>query len=274
MDSMSTTTRPRRGYADGPYGQIHYHDTGSGAPLVLLHQAPVSARQYEAVYPRLAALGVRAIGMDLPGFGMSDPATAVPPRIEDYARAVPALLDHLGLAQAAVLGHHTGALVATEVAMQFPARVARLVINGPLPLEDAEREQWLDFVRNEEMTFSAKPDGSHIAKLYQIRWQLAGGTVPGDIVTRYIGETLSGFAPFWYGHHAAFNYDHTPALKKLQHRTLLLTNTGDQIYAHAQVARRMRPDLEYAELQGGGIDVMDQLPDAWAEAVAKFVTSA
>ncbi|MFO1427448.1 MAG: alpha/beta hydrolase [Steroidobacteraceae bacterium] len=268
------STRPRRGYADGPYGQVHYHDTGSGVPLVLIHQAPVSARQYDAVYPRLAALGVRAIGMDMPGFGMSDPAPVVPPRVEDFARVVPALLDHLGLAQAAVLGHHTGALVATEVALQFPKRVERLILNGPLPLEDAEREQWMNFVRNEEMTFSAKPDGSHIAKLYQVRWGLAGGTVPGETVTRYISETLMGFAPFWYGHNAAFVYDHTPALKKLKHRTLILTNTGDQIYAHAQVARRMRPDFEYAELQGGGIDVTDQLPDAWAQAVARFVKAA
>jgi len=31
----------KRGYADGPYGQIHYHDSGSGRPLVLIHQAPI-----------------------------------------------------------------------------------------------------------------------------------------------------------------------------------------------------------------------------------------
>jgi len=269
------TSRPRRGYADGPYGQIHYYDTGAGGggagiPLILLHQAPVSARQYEAVYPRLAALGVRAIGLDMPGFGMSDPTPFVP-RVEDYAKIVPAVLDHLGLAKANVLGHHTGALVATEVALQFPARVDKLIVNGPLPLEDAEREQWMNFVRNDEMTFGAKPDGSHIAKLYQVRWQLAGGTVPGDVVTRYIAETLMGFAPFWYGHHAAFVYDHTPALKKLKHRTLILTNTGDQIYEHAKLTHRMRPDFEFVALEGGGIDVTDQLPDAWAQAVAKFV---
>lgn len=267
---QSTAARPRRGYADGPYGQVHFHDTGAGVPLVLLHQAPVSARQYEPVYPRLAARGVRAIGLDMPGFGMSDPTSFVP-RVEDYAKIVPAVLDHLGLAKACVLGHHTGALVATEAALQFPDRIDGLVMNGPLPLEDAERQQWLDWVRNDEMKFTAVPDGSHIAKLFQVRWQMAGGTVPGDVVTRYISETLMGFAPFWYGHHAAFTYDHNASIPRVKHRTLILTNTGDQIYEHAKVAHRMRPDFQFVALEGGGIDVTDQLPDAWADAVARFV---
>ena len=33
------TPGPRRGYADGPFGQVHFQQLGIGAPLVLLHQA-------------------------------------------------------------------------------------------------------------------------------------------------------------------------------------------------------------------------------------------
>jgi pimeloyl-ACP methyl ester carboxylesterase len=264
------TFRLTRGYAPGPYGQVHYYDTGVGQPLVLLHQAPVSARQFEAVYPRLAARGLRAIGVDMPGFGMSDPTPFVP-RVEDYARAIPAVLDHLGLARADLLGHHTGALVATEVALQFPARVERLIVNGPMPLRDEERAHWLAYVEQEEKGFRAEPDGSHLTKLFRVRAELAAGTVPPQTITRYVVETLMGLGPFWYGHHAAFVYDHAPALQKLSHRTLLLTNTGDQIHEHAQRARALRPDLAYLELEGGGIDVVDQLPDAWADVVATFL---
>jgi pimeloyl-ACP methyl ester carboxylesterase len=268
--ATATAARPRRAYANGPYGQVHFHDVGVGRPLVLLHQAPVSARQYEAVFPLLAARGIRAIGIDMPGFGMSDPTPFVP-RVEDYAAAVPAVLDHLGLDRADVLGHHTGALVATEVALQFPSRVDRLVINGPMPMPAEERRPWLEWVERDEKTFTALPGGAHLAKLYSVREELAAGMVPGNTVTRYVVETLMGLAPFWYGHHAAFVYDHAPALMRLSHRTLILTNTGDQIYEHAQRTRTMRPDFDYAELQGGGIDVVDQLPDAWTDAVAKFL---
>ncbi len=262
----------RRAYAQGPYGQVHFHETGpaDGVPLLLLHQAPVSARQFEPVYPLLAARGIHAIGVDMPGFGGSDPTLFVP-GCEDYAKAIPAVLDALGLRQASILGHHTGALVATEVALQFPARIDRLILNGPLPLEDAERASWLEFCRNEEIPYHEKPDGSHLTKLFGIRYGFAQDTVPPGTVTRYIVETLGGLAPFWYGHHAAFMYDHAASLKKIRHPTLILTNTGDQIYEHAKLSHRTRPDFEFTALEGGGIDVVDQLPDAWTEAVAAFV---
>lgn len=262
----------RRAYAQGPFGQVHFHEAGppTGTPLVLLHQAPVSARQYEAVYPLLAARGIRAIGIDMPGFGCSDPTPFVP-AIEDYAKAVPSVLDALGISAASILGHHTGALVATEVALQFPERIKRVVLNGPLPLQDAEREQWLEFCRREEIAFRESSDGSHLVKLFAMRYQFARDSVPVGTVTRYIVETLGGLGPFWYGHHAAFRYDHAKTLRLLKHPTMILTNTGDQIYEHAKLAHQIRPDFGFVALDGGGIDVVDQLPVAWADAVAEFV---
>ena len=66
-------------------------------------------------------------------------------------------------------------------------------------------------------------------------------------------------------------YDHAATLAKIRHRTLILTNTGDQIYEHARLTHRMRPDFAFTALEGGGIDVVDQLPEAWTDAVAAFV---
>lgn len=107
---------PWRHYADGPFGQVHFQVLGEGAPLVLLQQAPMTSGQFDNVYAPLAIRGFRVIGIDMPGFGMSDPTPGVP-TIGDYEQIVPAVLDALGLAQAAVLGRHTGALVATEAAV-------------------------------------------------------------------------------------------------------------------------------------------------------------
>ena len=60
-------------------------------------------------------------------------------------------------------------------------------------------------------------------------------------------------------------------MRRVAHPTLILTNTGDQIYEHAQRARALRPDFAYRALEGGGIDVIDQLADAWTAAVAAFL---
>lgn len=98
----------RRGYADGPYGQIHYLDGGQGKPLLLVHQAIMSASEYDNVFQPLLDRGIRPIALDLLGFGLSDP-TSFAPTIADYAAAIPPLLDALGIDRAATIPAHWSA---------------------------------------------------------------------------------------------------------------------------------------------------------------------
>ncbi|MFK7956887.1 MAG: alpha/beta fold hydrolase [Lysobacterales bacterium] len=267
---MPTPFLPVRGYANGPYGQIHFRDTGRGIPLVLCHQAPQTSRQFTNVYEPLMRRGIRAIGVDTPGFGESDPTPFVP-AVEDWAVVVPAVLDHLGIRQANVLGHHTGAMVATEVALQYPSRVRRLIINGPLPVTEARRRKYLDGVQEREIDFVYKADGSHLQASFATRYRMYGEGADPQTITRYTAEKFQGYAPFWTGHHAAFIYDHSASIKKIQHETLILTNTGDMINEDARVAKEMRPDFGFVELEGGGVDIVDQQPEEWADAVEKFL---
>jgi len=269
-----TLPKMTRGYAVGPYGQVHYQDGGGqGLPLVMIHQAPMTSRQFENVYAPLMARGIRPIGVDCPGFGLSDPTTFVP-KVEDWARAVPPVLDHLGVKVTNVLGHHTGSMVATEVEQQFPERVRKLVLAGPLPMTDAERQRFLDGLQKNEIEFVYQPDGSHLVAAFMARYRMfasSGGTPDPKLMTRYTMERFEGYGPFWYGHHAAFTYDHNRSIPKIKRPTLIMTNTGDQIYENAKVTRAMRPDFQFVELQGGGIDIVDQQPDAWSDAVAQFL---
>lgn len=269
--TMALPYVPRRGYSDGPYGQVHFRDTGEGQPVVLLAQAPMSSRQFTNVYEPLHRRGFRAIGIDSPGFGESDPTPFVP-TVQDWAMVVPAVLDHLGIAQADVVGHHTGALIATEVSLQFPGRVRRLVLNGPSP-------KALDFdlvagKANEarSVNFVYEHDGSHLAESFMVRYRMYGEGADPETITRYIVEKFQGYAPFWTGHHASSMYDHRVALKKVTHPTLILVNTGDIIHDRVQLARKIRPDFAYVELEGGGeADIVDQMPEEWADAVAAFL---
>ena len=267
---------PRRGYADGPFGQVHFRDTGEGRPLILCPQAPQTSRQFENVYEPLARHGIRAIGVDSPGFGESDPTPFVP-TASDWAEAVPAVLDLLGIEQADVLGHHTGSMVATETAILFPERVNRLIVNGPLPVSEEERRNFLKFVEEGEINFVYEHDGSHMQEAFATRYRMyadGGATPDPKTITRYTVERFQGYAPFWTGHHAAFIYDHNAALEQVMAPTMILTNTGDQIYENARLAAQIRPDFDYVELQGGGIDIVDQMPEEWADAVVGFLTKA
>jgi pimeloyl-ACP methyl ester carboxylesterase len=260
-----------RGYAKGPYGLVHYHDTqtGSGVPMVLLHQAPMSHRQFNTVYGLLSARGVRAIGIDTPGFGMSDPTPFVP-QVSDWASSVIAVLDHLRISRADMVGHHTGSLIATEVSLQFPKRVHKVVLNGPFPITESERKLFLDDLQKSEVDFEYRADGSHLAESFVKRSKFFGPDADPRHITRMQVEKFQGFGPFWYGHNAAYRYDHASTLSRMTHPTLILTNTGDMAYPMAQRARQLRPDMAYVELPGGNVDIVDQAPEAWVEAVVAF----
>lgn len=232
----------------------------------------MSIRQFDKVFPLLVKRGIRAIAIDLPGYGQSDPP-AFPPTIGDYASAPISVMDALDIPAAAILGHHTGSLVATEVGLRYPERVEKLILNGPLPLSDERRAQGLAYVEEHEKGFRAVPDGSHLAAAFRNRLSFANEDTDWERASRYIGEQLTSSGPFWYAHAAAFEYDHGPALRQIGQPTMILTNTGDEIYQLAREAHEMRPDFAFQEIQGGGVDIVDEKPEEWVECVANFMLS-
>lgn len=271
--TISENEFPRRAYADGPFGQVHFQSLGEGDPLLLLHQVPMTSGQFDLVYEPLALRGIQAIGIDMPGFGLSDP-TPDTPTVGDYAHVIPSVLDALGIESAALLGHHTGALAATEGAILFPDRIDRLIINGALLVSDEDRADFLANLHPWEKNFKAREHAGHLAELFDIRHKFAKDTVPLERISDYIVQAMVGRGPFWWGHHAAYMYDQAPRLPLITQPTMLLTNSGDMINADSHAAHQIRPDFTFVELEGGGVDIVDQQSEAWAEAVASFLTKA
>lgn len=266
--------RPKRGYAEGPFGQIHFQDTGGdGIPLVLCSQSPLTSRQFDRVYVPLADAGIRAIGIDTPGFGMSDPPPQEP-TIGEFATSIPAVLDHLGLDAVHAGGHHTGCKIATEAALAYPDRVLSLVLSGPGPMSREEQLEYIDTVLEAEKNFKPKPDGTHLSDAFVKRLPWIQDHPDGlDLCTGYIVQQLMGLGPFWYGHHAAFNYDGAAGMQKVTQPGLILFNTGDMLYPLADKARELCPHFTYAEIEGGGVDITDQEPELWVKEVTVFVKS-
>ena len=117
--------------ADGIH--IHYLRRGAGKPVLLLHGWPGFWYDFRAVIPSLAE-HADVIVPDLRGFGRTlKPKgaavdTAGP---EHHVPDLVALLDQLGVEKALVSGHDIGAVVAQELALRHPERVARLVLFNP-----------------------------------------------------------------------------------------------------------------------------------------------
>ena len=106
---------------------IAFLEKGQGEPLLLIHGVGLNA---EAWGPQVDALSDthRVIALDMPGHGASALAGAA---LDDYVAQAAALLDHLEISRANVIGHSMGGLVAIGLALAHPDRVLRLgVLNS------------------------------------------------------------------------------------------------------------------------------------------------
>lgn len=110
--------------------RIRYVETGRGPPVVLLHGFGASIYAWRLLLDSVARAGHRVIAFDNRGFGFSGrPATGY--ANQDYVRLLAALLDSLGVAEAALVGHSMGGQIAAEFALAHPQRVRGLALLAP-----------------------------------------------------------------------------------------------------------------------------------------------
>jgi pimeloyl-ACP methyl ester carboxylesterase len=120
-------------FSNGPV-EIVFLDEGAGEPIVLVHGF-ASTKDVNWVGPSwtgtLTRAGRRVIALDNRGHGQSsklyDPADYHTAKMAGDVRA---LLDHLGLPRADVMGYSMGARIGAFLALEFPERVRSLVLGG------------------------------------------------------------------------------------------------------------------------------------------------
>lgn len=224
----------RRGYADTPFGQLHYAEAGEGPVVLMLHQTPRSHDEFAEVQPLLAD-GFRPIAMDMLGFGLSAPAPGRgPTSIELMARGAWALLDALEVDSAVLLGHHTGAVVAHEMAVRAPRRVQGLVLSA-MPWVDAARRSGHHDVGVD--LAETRDDGAHLIELWRLRRPYYPEGRP-DLLDRFIRDALAPGLDPAEGHRAVSRYPMDERIGAITAPVLLLVATGDPFAVAALPAVR------------------------------------
>jgi non-heme chloroperoxidase len=113
--------------------ELHYEDHGSGQPVVLIHGYPLSGRAWDKQVPILLDAGHRVITYDRRGFGQSS-QPVVGYDYDTFAADLAALLDHLDLWDAVLVGHSMGTGEVTRFLGTYgSARVAKGVLVAPIP---------------------------------------------------------------------------------------------------------------------------------------------
>lgn len=125
---MSVFDHPQYYLHDG--FRLAYYEAGpkDGVPILLVHGWPELAFSWSNQIPALAVAGYRAIAVDLRGFGHS----AAPQHPSHYGIAqivsdLEALLDHLGLDQAILLGHDWGGIIVWHAARFLKSRISHVI---------------------------------------------------------------------------------------------------------------------------------------------------
>ena len=113
---------------------LAYTDYGDGSRIVvLLHGLLLSQRMHEPLAKALAARGNRVLTLDLLGHGSSErPLDPQCYSMTFFGEQVIALLDHLEIDEAVILGTSLGANTAIEAAALAPERLRGMVIEMPV----------------------------------------------------------------------------------------------------------------------------------------------
>ncbi|MEX2246132.1 MAG: alpha/beta hydrolase [Dehalococcoidia bacterium] len=256
---------------------LHYEVTGEGPAILLIPGWTGSTQSWGELLPRLAH-ELAVVTLDPRGAGATH--TRDPFTLEDVAEDIAALLRHVDLVPAAVLGHAWGGRVAQIVAARHPDLVRGLVLvasGGIFPfteqgaqamrrLRDASLSHDERFASVRDAFFGART----LAENPQLieRW----ATRPGLAPTPPEGDGPSGTS---LQSRAAQATDLQAYWGKAQCPTLLCYGTDDQIATpvHAEDLARRIDKSSLVWFEGAGHALPQEQPSELASYIIAFVRS-
>lgn len=108
---------------------LHYHESGQGQPLVLVHGGGPGASGWSNFHPNIAHLSehFHVFAVDLPGWGKSQTVTYDQ---RDNSGALAEFIDTLGLGKVAIVGNSMGGSSCIRLAYERPDLVSHLITLG------------------------------------------------------------------------------------------------------------------------------------------------
>lgn len=259
----------KRGYVDSRFGQIHYRMVRPASkqqqspPLFALHLSPNSGQVFSSFLPLIGADRI-AMAPDYPGYGMSD-AIEGEQRIEDYALAMIDALERLGFeGPVDLLGYHTGAAVALEMARINPDLVRKIILVAVPLLTKEERAAGAALPK---IPFDT--EGEFAKKEWQSSWRWRGPGQSEQSVFATFSEKMRPGARE-RGAQAILAYDIEPVLREAVH-PLMIVRVKDDLWAPTLRARDLRPDAKYKELEGYGHGLFHAAPALMDGLVRSFL---
>ncbi|KAJ9142935.1 Alpha/beta-hydrolase [Pleurostoma richardsiae] len=276
----------KKAYVDTPHGQLHYHyalprDRPPLDVLVFLHKSASSSKSYVKLIEHFHAEGYACYAPDMPGFGSSfDPSeTAIQEILTHgtrwYIDVFMQAFNTLGIAGPGktfhVLGHHTGASLAIEMATVYPEAVKSIGMVGPSVMSAEERAKMKD--RFFAPFNQPVRDGSHLLKT----WEYLRNMGVGEDVDLHQREAIDHIRA-WKGRNqiygAIWAQDKETFFRRASCPILAMCATDDVLYPHFENVRKLRPDITPVLIGGANFSLdrdTDRIIEAWADFIKKGV---
>ena len=216
--------------------EIYYKDWGAGQPVVFSHGWPLSSDAWAGQMLCLAQHGYRVIAHDRRGHGRSS-QTSAGNDMNTYADDLAAVMDHLDLKNAVLIGHSTGGgEVVRYVGRYGKRRVEKVVLIAAIPpllLKTDANPEGLPMEVFDGLRAGLVKDPSQFYKDLAIMFygaNRAGAKVSQGILDQFWLWSMQASVKSVYECIKAFSEtDFTEDLKKIDVPTLLLHGEDDQI---------------------------------------------
>jgi pimeloyl-ACP methyl ester carboxylesterase len=266
-------------YAIAPDGaKLYYEETGVGRPVVFVHEYAGDYRSWETQVRQLSRQ-YRCVSFSQRGYPPSD----VPAEGERYSQDivrddVKAVMDHLRIEQAHIVGHSMGAYTALHVGLQFPQRCLSLTAAGC---------GWGSNPATREASAAMARD---IGEMFRKEGIAAAAAKYADFPMRsqYKAKDPRGWAEFtrWMTEHSADGHaltmlhvqlrrptlwDLEPRLKRLEVPLLVITGDEDEACIDGSVMlKRTVPGAALLVVPRAGHTINSEEPGKFNEALLEF----
>lgn len=241
------------------------------APLLFLHGIGADARVWEDLRAALEARGHRTLAFDLPGYGGTPRVPS--PSIAAFAGAIAERLDAGGPEVVVPVGHSIGGMVALELALRRPERVAALVLCATTAAFGSRDGTFQERFLKERL--APLEAGRRLADLApEVVPELAGAD-PDPAGLRRAVEAMARVPEDAYRDalSALAGFDRRADLGRIRVPVLLVAGARD-VQAPPSTMKRMAarlPDATFALVSGAGHLVPFERPRAFLAVLGRFL---
>jgi len=236
--------------------------TGIVPPVMLLYQTPLLGRMFSELLPELGRSRL-VLAPDTPGYGESA-GPAEPPTVADYADALHELIAEQK-EPVDLLGYHTGALLAAQIAARHPESVRRLVLIS-MPFFDTERRA------NLRTLTPLAEDGSALLAEWKSTMSVRPAGQSLEQAARLVAEKQRAGTRATFAMAALAAYDAEPMLRSIRVPTILIA-PKDGLAANTAAAAALIPGAKLVEMPQWSYGFFDADPAAATRVILEALDS-